>query len=200
MCGRYYIADNDQDAMLVAYIAEAQGRADRSGLKLVCHGEISPTNIVPIIATSAAHRSIGAFPMVWGFKHPTRDLQVINTRSETATEKPLFCTSIQDRRCLIPATGYFEWKKERNGKKTKYAFSSAVGDPLFIAGLYLRSSEMKIPCFSILTRDATGEIKNIHGRMPVLIPKSKIKEWLSPEIEYTDMLNCVYLDVHVAAV
>lgn len=200
MCGRYYIADDDPDVMLAAYIAEAQGRADRSGLKLACRGEIFPTNTVPVIATSAAHRSVGAFPMIWGFKHPTRDLQVINTRSETAAEKPLFCTSIQDRRCLVPASGYFEWKKDSNGKKTKYAFSGAAGDPLYIAGLYLRSSDMRTPCFSILTRDATDGIKEIHGRMPVLIPKSRIEEWLSPEIDYTDMLNRVYLDVRAAAV
>ena len=74
MCGRYYIEQDAENEMLADYIRQAQERADRSGLKLSCQGEIFPTNIVPVIATSAAHRTIGAYPMKWGFIHPAREM------------------------------------------------------------------------------------------------------------------------------
>jgi len=195
VCGRYYIADDDPDEILAAYIAEAQGRADRAGLTLSASGEIRPTNIVPVIATSATRRAIGAYPMKWGFTHPTRGMMVINTRSETAAEKPLFCTSVEDRRCLIPASGYFEWKKEHDGKKTKYAFMSKQREPLYIAGLYLRSSQTPLPYFTILTRDATDDLKDIHGRMPVILPREKIEDWLSPDMSYNELIDNAFVDL-----
>lgn len=195
MCGRYYIADDDPDEILAAYVAEAQGRADRVGLTLTACGEIRPTNIVPVIATSAVHRTVGAYPMKWGFTHPTRGMLVINTRSETAAEKPLFCTSVEDRRCLIPASGYFEWKKEQDGSTTKYAFMCRQKAPLYIAGLYLRSSQIPLPYFTILTRDATDELRGIHGRMPVILPKERICDWLSPSMPYNELIDHVFTDI-----
>lgn len=120
MCGRYYIADDDSDVMLAGYVAQAQRRADAMNLSLVTVGEVRPTNIATVIAPSAKDRKPNAFPMKWGFIHPTRGMLVFNTRSETATQKALFATSIEDRRCLIPASCYYEWQKS-DGRKIKYA-------------------------------------------------------------------------------
>lgn len=188
MCGRYYIDADAENDMLSDYIRQAQARADRMGVTMLAHGEIAPTSIVPVIATSASRREPGAFPMRWGFMHPKHNVLVFNTRSETAAEKPLFCTSIQDRRCAVPASRYFEWKKESGGKKTKYAFEQRGDEPLYLAGLYLRNSQSNLPSFTILTRDATDEIKGIHGRMPVILPAVSLNAWLSPENPYPDMI------------
>ena len=198
MCGRYYIDNAEADEMFAAFLWEAEARAERAAWMLSCRGEIFPTNLAPVIAPGAVHRKIGAYPMRWGFSHPTRGLQVINTRSETAMEKPLFRESASKRRCLIPATGYFEWKREPDGKKTKFAFQSPAGGTLYLAGLYLKFAEGQPPCFSILTRDAADAVKDIHGRMPVLLPKERISDWLSPENAFPDMLACAVTDVCAA--
>lgn len=188
MCGRYYIAEDDPDVMLAGYIAEAQRRADTMQVPLVAFGEVRPTNVVSVIAPNAKNRQPDAFPMKWGFIHPTRGMLVFNTRSETAAQKALFATSIDDRRCLIPATGYYEWKKESNGKKTKYEIRPK-DVPLYMAGLYIRPSPKYLPSFSILTMDAADSIKGIHARMPVMIPYSKISDWLSPDMPYNEIVS-----------
>ena len=193
MCGRYYIADDDPDVMLAGYIVEAQRRADAMQVPLVASGEVRPTNVVTVIAPNAKNRQPDAFPMKWGFIHPTRGMLVFNTRSETAAEKALFTTSIDDRRCLIPATGYYEWKKESNGKKTKYEIRPK-DVPLYMAGLYIRPSPKYLPSFSILTMDAADSIKGIHARMPVIIPQARRDDWLSADCPYAEALKFAVMD------
>jgi len=186
------------DEMLAAYVAEALAHAEHMDVPMRLSGEIRPTDIAPVIATSASRRTVGAYPMRWGFRHPTRGMLVFNTRSETAAEKPLFCTSISDRRCLIPASGYYEWQNA-DGKKTKFSFSSGNHEPLYLAGLYLRSSHDKLPFFTILTRDATAELKDIHARMPVILPQDRMMDWLSPEKDYKDFLSETVQNLHFEA-
>ena len=193
MCGRYYIADDDPDVMLAGYLAEAQRRADSMQLPLVASGEIRPTNIATVIAPNAKNRKPDAFPMKWGFIHPSRGMLVFNTRSETAAEKALFATSIDDRRCLIPASCYYEWQKA-DGKKIKYAIKPKSA-PLYMAGLYIRSSKDRVPCFSILTMDAADSIKAIHARMPIMIPQDRIEDWLSPESPYKEVVQDIITEL-----
>ena len=193
MCGRYYIAENDPEVMLAGYIAEAQKRADTMGVPFVAAGEVRPTNIVTVIAPNAKNRQPAAFPMKWGFIHPTRGMLVFNTRSETAAEKTLFATSVNERRCLIPASNYFEWKKEENGK-IKYAIKPH-DEPLYMAGLYIRTSKEKLSSFSILTMDAVDGIKAIHARMPVMIPSNRIADWLSPENPFDEAVRGIVSDL-----
>lgn len=193
MCGRYYIADDDSDVMLPGYVAEAQRRAEAMNVSLVTVGEVRPTNFATVIAPSAKNRKPDAFPMKWGFIHPARGMLVFNTRSETATQKALFATSIEDRRCLIPASCYFEWQKA-DGKKIKYAIKPK-STPLYLAGLYIRSSKECIPCFSILTMDAAESIKAIHARMPVMIPQDRISDWLSPSNPYNEVVQQIASDL-----
>lgn len=190
MCGRYYIAENDPDVILAEYLAEARKRADIMNVPIVTSGEVRPTNIAAVIAPNSRDRRPAAFPMKWGFIHPHRGMLVFNTRSETAAEKSLFVTSIDDRRCLIPASCFYEWQKA-DGRKIKYAIKPK-DEPLYMAGLYVRSSHERIPSFSILTMDAAEGIKDIHARMPVMISGNRIVDWLSPENPYcTAVLNTV---------
>ncbi len=193
MCGRYYIAENDPEIILAGYIAEAQKRAAAMGIPLVSSGEVRPTDTATVIAPNAKNRQPTAFPMKWGFIHPTRGMLVFNTRSETAAEKSLFATSINDRRCLIPASNYFEWKKE-DGRKIKYAIRPK-DEPLYMAGLYIRPSKGMLSSFSILTMDAAAGIKAIHARMPVMIPPNRIMDWLSPDTPFDEAAQSIIADL-----
>lgn len=115
---------------------------------------------------------------------------VFNTRMETAQEREMFAGSVNDRRCLIPAACYYEWKKIDPKRKERYAFKAEDGSPLFLAGLYIRTSDQhKLPCFTVLTQDADRTIRELHPRMPVLVPYSRAEEWLSPDTDFLGMIQ-----------
>lgn len=199
MCGRYQLDEEVRDARLAEQIADAARLAGRLCVEMHTSGEIRPTDIAPVLAPSAVHRRVAAFPMQWGFTHPQKGMLVFNTRSETAAEKDLFCTSIDERRCLIPASCYFEWHKADGGKKERYAFTAEDRKPLYLAGLYVRAKDAKqTPCFSILTRDAAQNIKALHPRMPVLVPQERAEEWLSRDTDFHRIIESLQLPVSAA--
>lgn len=181
MCGQFYIADEDRQEFL-AIMADVMNKAKSLRVDALTCGNARPTDITAVLATSARNRSIGAFPMRWGYRHPEKCFLIINTRSETAETHALFRESAKNRRCLIPASGYYEWKNE-NGKKTRYSFCSVSGEPLYLAGLYIWQQTQRLPCYSILTREAEGSVADIHGRMPVILPREAAELWLSPNGE-----------------
>lgn len=195
MCGRYYIAIDDHDEEIAEYFRQAQGRAFRMGTDMIKSGEVRPTNIAPVLAPSAAERSISAFPMRWGFSHPTRGMLVFNTRSETADQKSMFAESVTKRRCAIPASCYFEWKKGENDKKQRYSFNTWNDEILFLAGLYLKVPGISLPCFTILTMDAAPNIKDIHARMPVILPRSNVPLWVSGETPFSGLTESIITDI-----
>ena len=190
MCGRYYLDDEIKDERLLEQFRQAMRISVKICANMKTRGEIRPTDIVPVIAPSSLGRRTGAFPMQWGFTHPSRGMLVFNTRSETAKEKELFVTSVDDRRCLIPASCYFEWKKLDKNRKEKYAFYAEDREPLYFAGLYIRTSdEHRLPCFTILTQDAGKELRQIHPRMPVIVPLNRTEEWLSPDTDFHTVVD-----------
>ena len=196
MCGRYRFGEGIWDEDLAVTMAQAVRVAQKFGVKMKTDGEIRPTDIAPVIAPSARDRSLSAFPMQWGFTHPKRGMLVFNTRMETAQERGMLAGSVNDRRCLVPAVCYYEWKKTEAGKKERYAFCAADGSPLFMAGLYIRTSDVRqLPCFTILTRDADKSIKDLHPRMPVLVPWTLAAEWLSPDTDFLGMLNNLSVEI-----
>ena len=200
MCGRYYLDDEIRDERLSEQIKQAMRIATIISAQMKTSGEIRPTDIAPVIAPSALNRRIGAFPMQWGFNHPTKGMLVFNTRMETATEKDLFVSSIDERRCLIPASGYYEWKKIDRNKKERYIFNAENHEPLYLAGLYIRTSEEhRLPCFSVLTQDAEADIKAIHPRMPVIVPYSRAEEWLSPDTDFHEFIYNLYVPLEARA-
>lgn len=192
MCRRYYLDDEIKDERLTEQMKQAIQISTKICANMKTAGEIRPTDIAPVIAPSRISRRIGAFPMQWGFNHPTRGMLVFNTRMETATEKDLFVSSVDDRRCLIPASCYYEWKKINRNKKERYSFYAEDREPLYLAGLYIRTSdEHRMPSFSILTQDAEKSIKEIHPRMPVIVPYNRAEEWLSPDTDFHEFIYSV---------
>lgn len=175
MCGRYYIHLNEPELMDIARRIEQAWSTPDLPMKIKTSGEIFPSDIVPV------QTGIDQFePMKWGFKG-FNSRPIINARSETALEKPMFRDAMRDRRCLIPASGYFEWEKIGD-RKVKNAFY-LPNKPIFLAGCYRKEQDSPVFTFVILTREATPELEHIHDRMPVIIPHTFRRYWLENNAE-----------------
>ncbi len=114
------------------------------------------------------------------------DYKMINARLEGVWEKPSFRSAIRYRRCLIPASGFYEWKKEGSGK-TPY-FIAIKGSSIFaMAGIWEvwedKSSGEIIESCAILTTEAKGVVRDIHERMPVILDRTGYDQWLDPKVQ-----------------
>lgn len=177
MCGRYYIDGDDPSDALSRIMDELNRKKTPEGLKT--SGEIFPSDIVPVLANSRKG-DVQPFAMRWGYAFPN-GRPIINARSETAAQKPLFRDGMRQRRCIVPASHYFEWER-RGAARTKYAIRPANADMLNLAGIYHLENHggVIVPAFAILTRDAAPGIAFIHDRMPVLLPPEAAADWLNP--------------------
>lgn len=147
MCGRYTIGTEQKGSRILKILAEADASLP-PGLCLTARegGDIYPTDLTSAIVGSGGEpRAVG---MRWGFK--TERGLVINARAETALERPLFRESALERRCLLPALGFYEW----NAHKERFLLRRPDGGLLYLAGLY-REGEDGIPAYVILTRRQT---------------------------------------------
>lgn len=180
MCGRYWIAEHDLPLQMQQMFQEL-GRS-RTPEKLKTSGEIFPTDIVPVLA-NARRGGVRPFAMRWGYSFPG-SRPVINAKSETACEKPMFKDGMKQRRCLIPASSYFEWEHAA-GRKIKHAIRPAGSEMMYLAGIYHleHHGDVIVPAFAVLTREAADGIRFIHARMPVILPESCAMDWLNPENE-----------------
>ena len=114
----------------------------------------------------------------WGFKVPKLGKLVINARSETIIEKPLFKNLLLQNRCLIPANSWFEWDNE----KKPYLIKHKKNDIIAFAGLQ-RIEENQESSFVIITADAEKDLKKIHNRTPLVINKENFLFWLGNDDE-----------------
>ncbi len=180
MCGRFYIPDDDSNEELQQIINHLN-RVKGTPVKT---SEVYPSDVAAVIANSKAMIP-SPFAMKWGYTLENR-APIINARSETATEKLLFRDGMQQRRCLIPASHYFEW--EHIGKqKIKNAIRPAGSQAMYMAGIYRINSG--IPEFTILTREPGDCIRHIHDRMPVILPREATKDWLNPMYNALDVIS-----------
>jgi putative SOS response-associated peptidase YedK len=138
---------------------------------------------------------IGIGALKWGLvpdwaDKPDVGYKMINARTESVFEKPSFKKSIQFRRCLIPANGFYEWKNlDTKNKQCYYIFHKT--EPLFcFAGLYSvwksANSQSWLWTFSILTKASKGVMHELHERMPVLLEKKQFASWLNPNRQLQD--------------
>ncbi|MCL2060976.1 MAG: SOS response-associated peptidase [Oscillospiraceae bacterium] len=170
MCGRYYIAIEEDELRDIGEEAEKIVRAFSEPIPLKIQGEMFPTNVVPV--RTGADRYV---PMKWGFTGFDKK-SIINAWSETALQKPMFRRAMQESRCLIPASGYYEWKRDGD-KKIRYQIYKP-GEAIFFAGCYRQEKGSPLRSFVILTRAADNGLEEIHDRMPVIIPRALIMDWL----------------------
>lgn len=183
MCGRYYIADEEEIMEMREILKEVNQRyADRPERERMKTGEIFPTDLVPILA--ADQQDTRASLMTWGYPRWQGSGVVINARAETAAIKPLFSPSLAGRRCIVPANGFYEWDHATAGKKRKYLIRRPETPMLYMAGLY---SAFKDPAgiyhtsFVILTTAANAAIMAIHDRMPLIVGPDQKEQWLHDE-------------------
>jgi len=123
-----------------------------------------------LIPSWARDRSIGA--------------RMINARAETVAEKPAFRVAFRHRRCLVPMSGFYEWKKEA-GRKVPYFIHLLNTDAFAAAGLYEfwagKDGEGPIESYTIITTEANEMIRPLYERMPVILPPDDYEAWLDPD-------------------
>ncbi len=187
MCARFYMEESPELRPFV----EKMNRSpllELFGAGAVTEGEVAPGCVSPVIAANKLGRST-VFPMRWGYTGRTL---LINARSETAAVKPSFADGWAHRRCIIPASWYFEWEHfsdERGRKRTgdKYRLRPAAPGPVYLCGLY--RMEEGLPHYVILTREPSPGIRFIHDRMPLMLPEKAAGEWVRPDARPEDLLG-----------
>jgi putative SOS response-associated peptidase YedK len=153
---------------------------------LQTHYNIAPTDTVDVVRPVAGGAELvsmrwGLIP--WWWKKPLKQLPAsFNARAESVVDKPMFRDAFKRHRCIIPASGYYEWLKRPDGKQP-YFISAADGGVLSFAGLRDRwknpkTGEAMTSCTIIVT-DANALTRPIHDRMPVVLDKADIRPWLN---------------------
>ena len=201
MCTRFYIEKENAE---LQDIMEAAGRSaltmrflKKMAKPLLTSGEIRPTDLVPVIASNQkGKRSV--FPMKWGFSLPKSNSPVVNARSETASQKPLFKEHWKTHRCIVPASWYYEWEhfttssgKTKAGRK--YLIQPAGASITYLCGLY--RFEDDLPVFTILTREPGEELKEIHDRMPLILPGDLTGDWINADADPEELLSLSLTDM-----
>ena len=184
MCGRFYVPTGETE-----YFRQVLDDLKERGIG-VKTGEVNPGDVAAVLANN--RRLVPtAFGMKWGYRLANGKL-VFNTRSETASEKPLFQDGFAQRRCLIPAAHYFEWQQGDKGK-TKFAIAPPDAEGLLLAGIYRLEQGQAV--FSVLTRSPAEAVAEIHDRMPVILPQEVAGDWLNPKYKAEEVLRSAVLDL-----
>ena len=177
MCGRYNIV-TDADALLEAF--KILNDID-AGEPIVCFN-IAPTQYVPVITKASGGRQLSR--MRWGLipdwnKDPSPKFTPHNARSETIWAKAFFKHLLNSKRCLIPASGFYEWQKSPNGK-IPYNIRFKNKDLFAFAGLWdnWESPTGNLNSCTILTTEANTLMRPIHNRMPVILSPEDQQQWL----------------------
>lgn len=168
MCCRYYYEDAIRDMMEDLLASECIKPAEP--LLVESGRDVRPSDASAVICRNGD--DLSAVNMRWGFSNPYAKGLIINARSETAREKNMFRDSIMERRCVIPASGFYEW----DAYKARFRFFLPSGGLLLLAGFY--REEQGMSRYTILTTEANGSMKPVHDRMPVMIGKDEIRPWL----------------------
>ncbi len=145
---------------------------------------VAPTDPIYAVAEHRGERLLGAYR--WGLiPHWAKDSRSlhINARMETVDHKPAFKASLQYRRCLIPADGFYEWTTTPEGKQPH--FIQREGGGFAFAGLWAKwtdpATEQEVRSAAIITAPASPAIEHIHDRMPLHLPEETWAEWLDRE-------------------
>ena len=159
---------------------------------------IAPTQMVPIIRIDADGHRV-ANNLRWGLlpfwaKSKAEGSKMINCRSESVATKPAFRRAFQERRCIVPASGFYEWQEVEGSKQTQpYYLTLTSGDPAAFAGLWESwhdpKDDSRIETFTILTTTATDVIGEVHDRMPITLDRSVWPVWLDSDVKEPEALQ-----------
>ena len=197
MCGRFASSADAADLALAFDAALAEDGDTAGGGDPGPSWNVAPTDAVRVVLERPPHGEPDADPQRvlrtarWGLvpgwaTDPSGGARLINARSETVDSKPSFRRAAGARRCLLPADGYYEWQKTAEGK-VPYFLHDPDGAPLAMAGLYelWRDPERDdddparwLWSATVITREATDTLGEIHDRCPVLVPAEHRAAWL----------------------
>lgn len=179
MCGRYNLRTS------AAEIGELFSvRVAPENEQLLLRYNIAPTQDVLAVRMGAGGRE--AAPLRWGLipswaDDPKIGNRMINARADGVASKPSFRAAFKRRRCLIPASGFYEWQA-RDGRKQPYHIAPHVGGLMAFAGLWehwARNGELPIESCTIITTDANRSLSTLHDRMPVILTPAEYEVWLA---------------------
>lgn len=190
MCGRYTIKV-DKNQIQKQFAATV---ADETLLKP--RFNVAPTQIVPVVVERAGERLLDGFR--WGLipswaKDAAIGSKMINARGETIAEKPSFRTPFKKRRCIVPASGFYEWEAMASGPKLPHYFFPASAETFAFAGLWEewldKSTGEIVESCTIVTTSANALLATMHERMPVILHQENYAEWLSESNQDTASLQ-----------
>ena len=190
MCTRFYV----EPAVFCPYIERAKRLPlayqirEKLGKPLTMSGELHPTDVAAVLAPDK-NGGIAVFPMLWGFSTPETGTPIVHCRLASADYKPLWKDSWCRRRCAIPASWYYEWEHltSPNGKKrtagAKYVIQPEGETVTWLTGLYRFEERggIRVPVFAVITRPADGTVSTLHDRMPLILERGCIAEWIRPD-------------------
>jgi len=189
MCGRYRLSRRKQ--LVEEYFETAPWDDDWNP-----RYNIAPTQPVPVIRQHPKEPVRQISTMRWGLipswsKDTSGAAKMINARSETAHTLPAFREAMKSRRCLIPADGFYEWK--RDGKtKQPFCFEVNEGQLFVFAGLWERwrhPSGQWVKSCSILTTTPNAVTSTVHDRMPVILDRESYDLWLDPGMQNVQVVS-----------
>ncbi len=176
MCGRYYV-DDETLKEIERIVRHLEGRLPAYGKGK----DIYPSGEAAVLFEKTEELAAGV--MNWGFPGYEGSRLIINGRAEGAMEKRTFRENLLHRRCIIPAKGFYEW----NRQKEKNSFYTEDGAPLFMAGCYGFFGEERR--FVILTTKANPSVSCVHERMPLILKRDEIENWILNDSAVEDFLK-----------
>ena len=191
MCGRFALATPSESLAEHFQVIEFPPLRPRYN--------IAPTQPVTAVKRSREHAGRDACIFTWGLvpswsKDPGMGARMINARAETVSEKPSFRSPLKYKRCLIPADGFYEWKKAVNVKHP-YFICLESGEPFAFAGLWDHWEGVNgsvIESCTIITTTPNDLMQTIHNRMPVILEQSDYALWLDPDVQKPEQLTQLF--------
>ena len=153
--------------------------------------EVPNYNVCPTVQVAVCTSEDGARryrPMRWGlvphwYRTPTDGPLIINARSETIADKPAFRAAVRERRCLIAATGFYEWKREKGEKPLPWFVTRADGEPMVFGGVWQdwAREEAALTGFAIVTTGTNADMEPVHDRLPLIVERADWPLWLGED-------------------
>lgn len=178
---------------------------DDAGLAVRPQYNIAPTDRAAVIRPEDGGHTLAM--LRWGLvpfwaKELAIGNRMINARSETVAEKPAFRAAFKERRCIVPADGYYEWTGAKGNKQPHY-ITRADDKPIGFAGLWERwrdkANDDTVETFTILTMPSSGPIGHLHDRMPVMLDDVSAEYWLAGDGDNPPALRELRVDDYAQA-
>lgn len=194
MCGRFTLLETLAD---IAYQFDAQQLPQQT---LPLSWNIKPTQDIYIVKNDSIKIASWGLIAPWSKTNSEAlrsQSQAINARSETVHEKPTFKNAFRRSRCLVPASGYYEWATELGQYKTRQPVYISRDDEKLLAFAGIHDSwvspegEIK-ESVAIITRDSVNALATVHSRMPMFLPKDRWQKWMDPELQDIEQIRKLF--------